>query len=411
MTSTGSGSDDIVTTVWIDPNSGADHSITVMRCGDQWWSYVDTTRISEDCATKESAIAAAKAHLTDRYKLKASAPIASSMKTSNSPPAAAQSRPRRFGVIAAALVGVTLIGAAATAAFMHRNLASDFVSSFAIAETENSSIRHPAGLPPLPSRKSISTARLTTGAINSRTVTAKSGNPRTIAIANYKPTSTTVRDAPTQERVRLNAESSARVASRTAPVAVESSSSARRPATSPAKELQFERRSEYTPTTHQQNNAPAAAMPGLQEEDIAGRTRGASKREEAVERSTLLTSARTGDVAAAGDKDRSLNDAARPPVRPITRRAKQRKVRRSRKAHSKRQNKRRAVRKVRRKLRRRGYRGRRLFTVRRVRIGRRVVKIVRFNRPRTRREYRRMQAVRSRIIAQQLRQRRRRYGY
>ena len=68
MTVSSGANDEIVTTIWIDPKSGADHSITVMRCGDQWWSYVDTARIREDCASKESAIAAAEAHLIERYE-------------------------------------------------------------------------------------------------------------------------------------------------------------------------------------------------------------------------------------------------------------------------------------------------------------------------------------------------------
>ena len=355
----GSKENDIHTDVWINPETNEDHSIVVMRCGEEWWSYVDTTRIREDCSSKDEAIKATIHHLEKRAlrvsvqpRLKAHAGTRSNISAMTQ-----QRASTSIGNGAMALLMLFAITGAFTLASIYMPLASTGTSGgIAIAQAPSAEATNRAKLPPLPARKAIRTATITTGTIRRQ--------PETVSITNYKPSSTTI-GQPVLER----------------------------PGTTSA----------YAPQATREPTDGARKVARLNEgtaepSDLPGNDRPSTTT------SHESTNSSETDTAA-------VNVARRPSSRSAVepRRFDRQQSKETRKA-AKRAAKRKA-RRARKRRARRGYRRRRLVSVRYRRIGNRRVKIVRFRRPRNLREYRRLQAARNRIIARHIRQRRWRYRY
>ncbi|MEM8972202.1 MAG: hypothetical protein AAGD43_09095, partial [Pseudomonadota bacterium] len=326
MAENGSLEDDIETSVWIDPKSGEDHSITVMRCGDNWWSYVDTTRISEDCTSKEAAVEFAKAHLVERYKDGPPEPvIASAAKTSQKETITPVGSRRALIWFTAIIAG----GAIAAMAFVNRDVATDLMSSFAVAETDAAGSQAPViTSPPLPKRNKLDTASLKTGSVSSRV--------KSVAVSSYQPTA--VSTAPAGKTLDAVGQSAA---SHNRDVRIDYH--------------QYSRSRDRL----QQYDKPDAASDQVDEPTTKTETG------ETVRGAAIVTSAGSGLAARSlpGSYARTLNT---PP---------QLKKKQSAKRPAGRSSKRKARRKTKRR-----YRGRRMVSVRRVRIGNRVVKIVRFRR-------------------------------
>lgn len=344
--------DDIETSVWIDPKSGEDHSITVMRCGDYWWSYVDTTRISEDCSSKEAAVEFAKTHLAARYKDGPPEPVVASVATGHSTGSNAQGGLRAIAWLSVVVVG----GAIAAIAFVNRSVATDFLASFAVAEPGATVPKSDVAMsPPLPKRNTLDTATIKTGSVKSRI--------KSVAVSSYQPT------------------------------AVSSEQSAIEAAGSPVTDGDVAvNRKRDAQAVDQQYTRSVARLQQYDKPNAASDQPAKSEAGETVSGAAVVTSA--GSSLAA----RSLPDAYARTLNAPSQLKKQKTAKRSADRRSKR--------KARRKARRR-YRGRRMVSVRRVRIGHRVVKIVRFRRPRNLREFRRLQSARNRLIARYLRKKRR----
>ncbi len=347
-----SSEDDIHTAVWVNPVSGDDHSITVMRCGDDWWSYVDTVRISEVCVSKEEAIKTARLHLEQRrprVKVKAN-----SSKTPDTPSQIQHStltaRPSLApGVLAVSIIAA-MIGMFASASLFSQHLGANWLADIGTTAAKQDSFAPQDMLPPLPSRKAVNTAAIKTGAIRHR--------PKVVAITNQRTASRADKASGTRAPITIPVE---------APTA-----------------HTLEDRLVYRPVLEQADPAPSRQGAGTLG-DLIGLPQSGPGAVRAIERSAVVTSSAVVDPPTPTAQSRSITAQNKRKI--------QRSIKRSRK-----------------KKARRRYRGRKLVSVRRVRIGGRIVKIVRFRRPRNLREYRRLQAARNRLIANHIRQRRRRYG-
>ncbi len=351
--------DDITTVVWVDPQSGEDHAITVMRCGKEWWSYVDTTRISEDCRSKSEAIEVAQASLVERYK--------SRTEDAAAEPSSARKPEERSGLPGArtlAILGVGILSCSAIAAtfLFNHDVARDFLGSFSVAGQQPDGPDTRTGLPPLPDRKIQRAAGVKTGWIKRRI--------ETVAVSDFKPTAANItrrslinRDPPVRE-VQTSSNSS------------NSRQSAYRPA--PRLEVQDVPLSKVQSATRQQEIA------AVEEADKSARH-----------------SVRAISTTIRNSGESTRKNLQRPIAR--TRQRKTNKPTNNTKRHKSHRIKSRKA--------RRHYRHRQLVSVRRVRVGKRSVKIVRFRRPRNLSEYRRLQSARNRIIANYLRKRRSRHGY
>ena len=358
----GSKENDIHTDVWINPETKEDHSIVVMRCGEEWWSYVDTTRIREDCTTKDEAIKAAIDHLEGRA-LGTSVQLRVRALDDASTTAAAMIPQRvstsiRNGAMAL-LILFAITGAFALASIYMPVGSTGTSGGTAVAHAPMGEPMQRAKLPPLPARKAIPTATITTGSIRRQ--------PETVSITNYKPSSTTIRQ-PVLEQPRTT--------------------------------------STYAPQETREQKDEAVTFTRLNER--ADGLRDPLGNDPPPTTTSFEASNSTETDTAA------VNVARRPSSRyvPEPRRLDKSKSRQARKAAKRaKRAARHKARRARKRRARRGYRRRRLVSVRYRRIGNRRVKIVRFRRPRNLREYRRLQAARNRIIARHIRQRRLRYRY
>ncbi len=358
MAGNGSLEDDIETSVWIDPKSGEDHSITVMQCGDKWWCYVDTTRISENCSSKEAAVEFAETYLTKLYREDQPKPAIAPIATAGATEATAGGGGRR---VMAWLTVIVAGGAIAATAFVNRNVATDFLSSFAVAEVDATEPKGSVAIsPPLPKRNTLDTASIKTASVTTRV--------KSVAVSSYQPTAvSTVRSVTNGPGGNPDTTG-------------QSAANHNRDAGS------VDRRYTRSVDQLQQYDKPNATSDQTNDPPIK------SEVDETVSGAAVVAAAGTGLAA------RSLPDTY---ARTLNAPAKLKK-RKSAKSTAGRRSKRKARRKARRR-----YRGRRMVSVRRVRIGNRVVKIVRFRRPRNLREFRRLQSARNRLIARYLRQRRR----
>ncbi|RPG45378.1 MAG: hypothetical protein CBC34_004470 [Hyphomicrobiaceae bacterium TMED74] len=140
----------------------------VMRCGEEWWSYADTTRIREDCTTKDEAIKAAIDHLEGRA-LGTSVQLRVKALDDDATTVAAMLPPRvstsiRNGAMAF-LILFAITGAFALASIYMPVGSTGTSGGTAVAHAPMGEPTQRAKLPPLPARNAIPTATITTGSI------------------------------------------------------------------------------------------------------------------------------------------------------------------------------------------------------------------------------------------------------